>query len=99
MMREDNLLAVQPKMFVTTTDSNHALEIYLNLAHRCASMPRVGVSTTTIVNSRLSPQPATRSASIEVIRSHQFVTRNAMSRLGRPMLRALPTEEQKRFRA
>jgi hypothetical protein len=26
-MREDNLLAVQPKAFVTTTDSNHALEI------------------------------------------------------------------------
>ena len=34
MMREDNLLAVQPKAFVTTTDSNHALEIYLNLARR-----------------------------------------------------------------
>ncbi len=28
MMREDNLLAVQPKRFVTTTDSTHALEIY-----------------------------------------------------------------------
>jgi putative transposase len=34
MMREDNLLAVQPKAFVTTTDSNYALEIYLNLARR-----------------------------------------------------------------
>ena len=34
IMREDNLLAVQPKQFVTTTDSNHALEIYLNLARR-----------------------------------------------------------------
>jgi putative transposase len=34
MMREDNLLAVRPKAFVTTTDSNHALEIYLNLARR-----------------------------------------------------------------
>jgi putative transposase len=34
MMREDNLLAVQPKAFVTTTDSHHALEIYLNLARR-----------------------------------------------------------------
>ena len=33
-MREDNLLAVQPKQFVTTTDSNHALEIYMNLARR-----------------------------------------------------------------
>ncbi|HKR30973.1 MAG TPA: IS3 family transposase [Terriglobales bacterium] len=34
MMREDNLLAVQPKAFVTTTDSNHALEVYLNLSRR-----------------------------------------------------------------
>jgi putative transposase len=34
IMREDNLLAVQPKHFVTTTDSNHNLEIYLNLAQR-----------------------------------------------------------------
>jgi len=34
MMREDNLLAVQPRAFVTTTDSNHLLEIYLNLARR-----------------------------------------------------------------
>jgi hypothetical protein len=32
MMREDNLLAVRPKAFLTTTDSSHALEIYLNLA-------------------------------------------------------------------
>jgi len=34
MMREDKLLAIQPKAFVTTTDSNHALEVYLNLARR-----------------------------------------------------------------
>jgi putative transposase len=34
IMREDNLLAVQPRQFVTTTDSDHALEIYLNLARR-----------------------------------------------------------------
>jgi transposase InsO family protein len=33
-MREDNLLAMQPKHFVRTTDSNHALDIYLNLARR-----------------------------------------------------------------
>ena len=33
-MREDNLLAVQPKQFVTTTNSSHGLEIYLNLARR-----------------------------------------------------------------
>jgi len=34
IMREDNLLAVQPKQFVTTTNSAHSLEIYLNLARR-----------------------------------------------------------------
>ena len=33
-MREDNLLAVQPRQFVATTDSDHKLEIYLNLARR-----------------------------------------------------------------
>lgn len=33
IMREDNLLAVQPKEFVTT-DSRVALEVYLNLARR-----------------------------------------------------------------
>jgi len=33
-MRKDNLLAVQPKRFVRTTDSHHRLEIYLNLARR-----------------------------------------------------------------
>jgi putative transposase len=33
-MREDSLLAVQPKQFATTTGSNHGLEIYLNLARR-----------------------------------------------------------------
>jgi transposase InsO family protein len=34
LMREDNLLAVQPKSFVATTDSGHQLEVYLNLARR-----------------------------------------------------------------
>lgn len=34
LMREDNLLAVQPKAFLATTDSHHALEVYLNLARR-----------------------------------------------------------------
>ncbi len=34
MMREDNLLAVQRRRFVVTTDSNHRLEVYLNLASR-----------------------------------------------------------------
>jgi putative transposase len=34
IMREDDLLALQPKRFVVTTDSQHELEVYLNLANR-----------------------------------------------------------------
>lgn len=34
IMAEDNLLAVQPKSFVATTNSNHEFEVYLNLASR-----------------------------------------------------------------
>jgi len=34
LMRADNLLAVQPKAFQVTTDSDHELEVYLNLARR-----------------------------------------------------------------
>jgi putative transposase len=34
LMREDNLLALQPRSFVVTTDSKHRLEVYLNLALR-----------------------------------------------------------------
>jgi putative transposase len=34
IMREDNLLAVQPRTFVVTTDSDHEFEVYLNLAGR-----------------------------------------------------------------
>jgi putative transposase len=34
LMREDNLLALQPKRFVVTTDAKHSLEIAVNLARR-----------------------------------------------------------------
>jgi putative transposase len=34
IMREDNLLAVQPRTFRVTTDSAHELEVFLNLARR-----------------------------------------------------------------
>ena len=34
ILREDNLLAVQPRRFVVTTDSDHEFEVYLNLASR-----------------------------------------------------------------
>jgi transposase InsO family protein len=33
-MREDTLLAVQPRAFIATTDSQHDLEVYLNLDSR-----------------------------------------------------------------
>src|SRR5438046_9506239 len=32
MMRDDNLLAIQPKRFVVTTNSKHKCEVHLNLA-------------------------------------------------------------------
>ena len=34
LMKEDNLLAVQPRAFRVTTDSTHELEVYLNLARK-----------------------------------------------------------------
>ena len=34
IIREDNLLAVQPRAFVVITDSDHDLEVFLNLASR-----------------------------------------------------------------
>jgi transposase InsO family protein len=34
LMQQDHLLACQPKAFVATTDSNHELAVYLNLAAR-----------------------------------------------------------------
>jgi putative transposase len=34
IMREDDLLAMQPRQFMVTTNSDHKLEIYLNLARR-----------------------------------------------------------------
>jgi len=37
MMREDNLLAVQRRQFVVTTDSDHQLDVYLNLASRMST--------------------------------------------------------------
>jgi putative transposase len=34
LMRDDHLLAIQPRTFVVTTDSDHQLEVYLNVAGR-----------------------------------------------------------------
>jgi putative transposase len=47
LMREDNLLAVQRKQFVVTTDSNHTLEIAVNLARR---MKLTGVNQLWVVD-------------------------------------------------
>jgi putative transposase len=41
LLRADNLLAIQPRAFVVTTDTQHDLEVYLNLASR---MTRTGVN-------------------------------------------------------
>ena len=34
LMREDNLLGIEPKAFLATTQSDHDREVYLNLASR-----------------------------------------------------------------
>jgi putative transposase len=47
MLREDNLLGVQPRAFVATTDSEHELEVYLNLARR---MQLTGVNQLWVVD-------------------------------------------------
>jgi len=45
-MREDNLLAVQPRAFVTTTDSDHECEVYLRRKiQQTATVPFSTVST------------------------------------------------------
>ena len=54
MMSEDKQLAVQPKAFVTTTDSNHALEVYLNLARR---MKLTGIDQLCGLKRRPFPRP------------------------------------------
>jgi putative transposase len=34
MMQDDNLLAIRKRKFITTTDSGHPFEVFLNLAKR-----------------------------------------------------------------
>jgi len=41
MMREDNLLAIEPRAFMVTTDSDHEREVDLHIARR---MKRTGVN-------------------------------------------------------
>ena len=58
IMREDNLLAVQPRSFVATTDSKHKFEVYLNLARRLklrSEERRVGKECLRLCRSRWSP--------------------------------------------
>ena len=47
LMREDNLLAVQPRAFVVTTESDHHLDVYLNLASR---MTLTGINQLWVAN-------------------------------------------------
>jgi putative transposase len=47
MMREDNLLAIQPRRFMVTTNSKHKLEVYLNLAGR---MKLTGINQLWVAN-------------------------------------------------
>ena len=52
IMREDNLLAVQPRQFVVTTKSDHKLEVYLNLARR---MKLTGIDQLWVVVAAATP--------------------------------------------
>jgi putative transposase len=47
VLREDNLLAVQPRAFVVPTNSSHKLEVYLNLARR---MKLTGINQLWVAN-------------------------------------------------
>ncbi|MCC2643970.1 MAG: family transposase orfB [Nitrospira sp.] len=53
-MRDNNLLAVQPRAFVVTTDSDHVLEVALNLASRLTltGMNQLWVSDITYIRLR-----------------------------------------------
>ena len=54
LMREDNLLALQRKQYVMTTDSNHSLEIALNLARhmKLTAVNQLWVSDITYIRLR-----------------------------------------------
>src|SRR5262245_41600517 len=62
IMREDNLLALQPKCFQVTTNSNHKLEIYLNLAawNICGRTSKSSSRSITIGSGYSSERPKTR---------------------------------------
>ena len=53
-MREDNLLAVQPRAFVVTTEAQHDLAVYLNLASRLTvtGINQLGVADITDIRLR-----------------------------------------------
>ncbi len=52
-IREDNLLAVQPRVFVATTDAQHDLEVYLNFASRLTRTGRNQLWVADITSIRL----------------------------------------------
>ena len=51
LMGEDNLLAVQPRAWVATTNSGHELEVYMNLAAR---MELTGIGASRVPIARLN---------------------------------------------
>jgi putative transposase len=53
LMRKDNLLVVQPRAFLVTTDSKHELEVYLNLARR---MKLTGINQLWVADIRLQSE-------------------------------------------
>ena len=62
LMREDHLLGLQPKAFVVTTQSEHDLEVYLNLAWTPCPFPRGVAKLTFGVNSTLPWKASHRAA-------------------------------------
>jgi putative transposase len=95
LMQEDNLLAVQPKSFVTTTESRHELEVYLNLGWELST--RLGaVLVVAALNKAIAkrqPPPGlihhsdrgvqyASDAYVEILKQHQMIP--SMSRPANP---------------
>jgi transposase InsO family protein len=52
LLREDNLLAIQPRTSVVTTDAQHDLKVYLNLARRLTGINQLWVADITSIRLR-----------------------------------------------
>ena len=60
LMREDNLLGVQPAAFVVTTDSDPDQQVHLNLARR---MKLTAINQLWVADARASSRPSSASRS------------------------------------